>query len=51
MEDTLDVKEAPGTGKVFAVGDCMDLPVPKVAFLAGAEGASVAKQVMASAAG
>ena len=51
MEDTLEVKEAPGTGKVFAVGDCMDLPVPKIAYLAGAEGTSVAKQVIASAAG
>lgn len=51
MDDTLEVKEAPGTGKVFAIGDCMDLPVPKIAYLAGGEGASVAKQIMASAAG
>lgn len=51
MEDTLEVKEAPGSGKVFAVGDCMDLPVPKIAYLASGEGASVAKQIAASAAG
>lgn len=51
VEDTLEVKEAPGSGKVFAVGDCMDLEVPKTGYLAGAEGAIVAKQVKASAAG
>ncbi|CAN0120382.1 unnamed protein product, partial [Hapterophycus canaliculatus] len=38
-------------GKVFAVGDCIDLAVPKVAYLAGVEGATVATQIMASAAG
>ena len=51
MEDTLEVKEAPGSGKVFAVGDCVDLDVPKLGILAGMEGMSVAKQVKASAAG
>ncbi|CAN0242248.1 unnamed protein product, partial [Ectocarpus sp. 12 AP-2014] len=51
VNDTFEVIEAPGSGKVFAVGDCMDLPVPKIAYLAGAEGDSVAKQVAASAAG
>lgn len=51
MEDTLEVKEAPGTGKVFAIGDCMDLAVPKLGFLAGMEGMNVAKQIKASSAG
>lgn len=51
MEDTLEVKEAPGSGKVFAVGDCIDLPVPKIAYLAGIEGVTVATQIAASAAG
>lgn len=51
VEDTLEVKEAPGAGKVFAIGDCTDLEVPKTGYLAGAEGANVAKQVTASAAG
>lgn len=51
VDETFEVKEAPGSGKVFAVGDCMDIPVPKIAYLAGAMGASVAKQIAASAAG
>lgn len=51
MEDTLEVKEAPGSGKVFAIGDCMDLAVPKLGFLAGMEGSNVVKQIKASAAG
>lgn len=51
MNDTFEVIEAPGSGKVFAVGDCMNLPVPKIAYLAGIEGQSMAKQVAASAAG
>lgn len=51
MEDTLEVKDAPGSGKVFACGDCMDIEVPKLGTLAMQEGMSVAKQVIASAAG
>ena len=51
MKDTLEVKEAPGTGKVFAIGDCVDLAVPKLGFLAFMEGANVVKQIKASAAG
>lgn len=50
MKDTLEVKEAPGTGKVFAIGDCIDLAVPKLGFLAFMEGANVVKQIKASAA-
>eukprot|EP00752_Nemacystus_decipiens_P010539 g9385.t1 len=51
VDDTLEVKDAPGWGRVFAIGDCIDLPVPKIAYLAGEMGKSVAKQVAASAAG
>lgn len=51
MDDDFEVKEAPGSGKVFAIGDCTDMHVRKIAPLAGADGVSVAKQVTASAAG
>lgn len=54
MEDTFEVKgAAAGSGsrtKVFAVGDCTDLPVPKIAYLANIEGGSVAKQIIAASA-
>lgn len=36
---------------MFALGDCADIPVPKMAYLAGAQGSVVAKQVAVSAAG
>lgn len=42
-KDTLEVKEAPGAGKVFAIGDCTDVAVPKLGVLAGMEGMSVTK--------
>lgn len=45
------MKGAGGGGKVFAMGDCTDLPLPKLAYLAGDEADIVAKQVAISAAG
>lgn len=36
---------------MFALGDCADIPVPKMAYLAGEQGAVVAKQIAVSAAG
>ncbi|CAN0170679.1 unnamed protein product, partial [Scytosiphon promiscuus] len=51
VKDTLEVKEAPGSGKVFAAGDCVDLDIPKIIHAASTEGATVAKQIKASAAG
>ncbi|CAN0178885.1 unnamed protein product [Pylaiella littoralis] len=52
VEDTFEVKgSGPGsTKRVFAVGDCTDLAVPKTAYLANIEGASVAKQIVAASA-
>ena len=51
VDNTFEVKGAGGGGKVFALGDCADIPVPKMAYLAGGQGLVVAKQVAASAAG
>lgn len=36
---------------MFAIGDCVDLPIPKIAYLAASQGVAIAKQVAASAAG
>lgn len=51
VNNTFEVKGAGGGGKVFALGDCADIPVPKMAYLAGAQGSVVAKQVAVSAGG
>ncbi|CAN0341764.1 unnamed protein product [Ascophyllum nodosum] len=50
VERTFEVKGAGGGGKVFAIGDCTNLPIPKIAYLAGTQGTAIAKQVAASAA-
>lgn len=36
---------------MFAIGDCTNLPVPKMAYTAGEQGKVIAKQIAASAAG
>lgn len=51
VERTLEVKGAGGGGKVFAIGDCINLPIPKTAYIAGEQGKAIAKQITASAAG
>lgn len=51
VEKTFEVKGAGAGGKVFAMGDCVDLPLPKSAYCAGAQADAVAKQVAISAAG
>lgn len=49
VERTLEVKGA--GGNVFAIGDSVDLPVPKIAYLAGIMGHSISKNIAAKVAG
>lgn len=51
VERTFEVKGAGGGGKVFAIGDCTNLPIPKMAYTAGEQGKAIAKQIAASASG
>lgn len=51
VDSTYEVTGAGGGGKVFAIGDCTNLPIPKVVYLALLAGQAMVKQVAASAAG
>lgn len=47
----MKVKGASARGKVFAIGDCTDLPVAKLGYLANTMGDTIGKNITASAAG
>lgn len=51
VETTFEVKGAAGTAKVFAIGDCADLAIPKLAYTAGQCGDVIIKNITASANG